>query len=322
MATGARQSPRRRRLLRTLRLGAAALRAGRPAAGGALRPRDPRRPGHPRAGAREPPLRSAERQRPLRPLPRGHLRLRSRGSELPRASPLLVGRRRAGHAHRRRSAALSRATGQPRRATRGGGDRPRGRLRPVGRGHGELHLLADSFGLSPWRPVWRPDGQGITVGAKRGDRFKLLTFPATGAGRARARPRGGEPRVPVRLVGGWSAARLSGAPARDGLGPPCDGGRSRRWSSDRSRPGRPALPRGQRGPLAGRASPGLRVRRARRRQRDLPAVPRRPRRLCASDHHRDQQATLGEGRGALLLGSAPRASRRTAVRPRACTASS
>jgi serine/threonine-protein kinase len=39
-----------------------------------------------------------------------------------------------------------------------------------------------SFGLSPWRPVWRPDGQGITVGAKRGDRFELLTFPATGAG--------------------------------------------------------------------------------------------------------------------------------------------
>ena len=39
-----------------------------------------------------------------------------------------------------------------------------------------------SFGLSPWRPVWRPDGQGITVGAKVGDRFKLLTFPASGAG--------------------------------------------------------------------------------------------------------------------------------------------
>jgi serine/threonine-protein kinase len=39
-----------------------------------------------------------------------------------------------------------------------------------------------SFGLSPRLPVWRPDGQGITVGAHVGDRFKLLTLPASGPG--------------------------------------------------------------------------------------------------------------------------------------------
>jgi serine/threonine-protein kinase len=39
-----------------------------------------------------------------------------------------------------------------------------------------------SSGLSPHRPVWTPDGRGITVGVEQQGRFKLLTLPATGGG--------------------------------------------------------------------------------------------------------------------------------------------
>ena len=39
-----------------------------------------------------------------------------------------------------------------------------------------------SFNLSPYRPTWTPDGKGITVGAKRGKSWQLLTVPADGAG--------------------------------------------------------------------------------------------------------------------------------------------
>jgi serine/threonine protein kinase/Tol biopolymer transport system component len=39
-----------------------------------------------------------------------------------------------------------------------------------------------SFGLSPYRPTWTPDGRGITVGAQKDGRWRLLTVPADGAG--------------------------------------------------------------------------------------------------------------------------------------------
>ena len=37
-----------------------------------------------------------------------------------------------------------------------------------------------SFGLSPYRPTWTPDGRGITVGARRNARWRLLTIPVDG----------------------------------------------------------------------------------------------------------------------------------------------
>ncbi len=37
-----------------------------------------------------------------------------------------------------------------------------------------------SFGLSPYRPTWTPDGTGITVGAQKDGHWRLLTVPADG----------------------------------------------------------------------------------------------------------------------------------------------
>jgi serine/threonine-protein kinase len=42
-----------------------------------------------------------------------------------------------------------------------------------------------SFGLAPHRPTWTADGKGITVGAERDRRWRLLTLPADGAGEPR-----------------------------------------------------------------------------------------------------------------------------------------
>ncbi|MEO5821091.1 MAG: protein kinase [Vicinamibacteraceae bacterium] len=39
-----------------------------------------------------------------------------------------------------------------------------------------------SFGLSPYRPTWTPDGRGITVGAQKAGTWRLLTLPAEGTG--------------------------------------------------------------------------------------------------------------------------------------------
>ena len=39
-----------------------------------------------------------------------------------------------------------------------------------------------SFGLSPYRPTWTADGRGITVGARRDGKWRLLTIPADGSG--------------------------------------------------------------------------------------------------------------------------------------------
>ena len=39
-----------------------------------------------------------------------------------------------------------------------------------------------SFGLSPYRPTWTADGRGVTVGAKKDGKWRLLTIPADGAG--------------------------------------------------------------------------------------------------------------------------------------------
>jgi serine/threonine protein kinase/Tol biopolymer transport system component len=39
-----------------------------------------------------------------------------------------------------------------------------------------------SFGLSPYRPTWTPDGRGITVGARKDGKWRLLTIPADGSG--------------------------------------------------------------------------------------------------------------------------------------------
>jgi Tol biopolymer transport system component len=39
-----------------------------------------------------------------------------------------------------------------------------------------------SFGLSPYRPTWTADGRGITVGARKDGKWRLLTIPADGAG--------------------------------------------------------------------------------------------------------------------------------------------
>ena len=39
-----------------------------------------------------------------------------------------------------------------------------------------------SFGLSPYRPTWTADGRGITVGAQKDGKWRLLTIPADGSG--------------------------------------------------------------------------------------------------------------------------------------------
>ena len=39
-----------------------------------------------------------------------------------------------------------------------------------------------SFSISPHRPAWRPDGSGITVGAEKTGKWRLLTVPADGNG--------------------------------------------------------------------------------------------------------------------------------------------
>ena len=39
-----------------------------------------------------------------------------------------------------------------------------------------------TFGLSPHRPVWAPDGHAITVGVEQGRGWRLVDVPATGAG--------------------------------------------------------------------------------------------------------------------------------------------
>ena len=39
-----------------------------------------------------------------------------------------------------------------------------------------------SFGLSPYRPTWTADGRGITVGARKDGKWRLLTIPADGSG--------------------------------------------------------------------------------------------------------------------------------------------
>ena len=39
-----------------------------------------------------------------------------------------------------------------------------------------------SFGLSPYRPTWTADGRGITVGARKDGKWRLLTIPADGTG--------------------------------------------------------------------------------------------------------------------------------------------
>ncbi len=47
-------------------------------------------------------------------------------------------------------------------------------------GNGTLARL--STGLSPYRPTWTADGRGITVGAKKDGKWRLLTIPADGSG--------------------------------------------------------------------------------------------------------------------------------------------
>jgi Tol biopolymer transport system component len=50
-------------------------------------------------------------------------------------------------------------------------------------GNGTLSRL--SFGLTPFRPTWTPDGRGLTVGAKRDKKWQLITLPADSAGEPR-----------------------------------------------------------------------------------------------------------------------------------------
>jgi eukaryotic-like serine/threonine-protein kinase len=40
-----------------------------------------------------------------------------------------------------------------------------------------------TFGLRPRRPTWTPDGKGITIGARRGSGWALVTVPRDGSGR-------------------------------------------------------------------------------------------------------------------------------------------
>jgi eukaryotic-like serine/threonine-protein kinase len=44
-------------------------------------------------------------------------------------------------------------------------------------------LTRASFGLAPYRPIWTPDGRGVTVSAEKDGRWRLLTVPTSGSNR-------------------------------------------------------------------------------------------------------------------------------------------
>ena len=160
-----------------------------------------------------------------------------------------------------------------------------------------------STGLSPYRPTWTADGRGITVGAKKDGKWRLLTDSRP---MARASP------------SSCSRARTGLYPdawSRDGRhllfqeSNPSTGWdlrsleRRRRRTSGRNTEGvrGVAVPRIDRGDLDRRPMGGLRIGRARRRGADLRSLVARRRPQGPGIERRRAAAGLGPERRAVLL---------------------
>jgi serine/threonine-protein kinase len=87
-----------------------------------------------------------------------------------------------------------------------------------------------SIGLSPYRPTWTADGRGVTVGAKKDGKWRLLTIPGRRLGRAGRPVREREPAVSRRVVSRRQTSPLPGERAHDGMGSARAGSRRRRPS--------------------------------------------------------------------------------------------
>ena len=85
-----------------------------------------------------------------------------------------------------------------------------------------------SIGLSPYRPTWTADGRGVTVGAKKDGKWRLLTIPADGSGEPVVAAREREPAASGRVVSRRPSSPLPGEQPLDGMGSPQSGGRRRR----------------------------------------------------------------------------------------------
>ena len=123
--------------------------------------------------------------RALRDLRERHAHLRACRAHVRRGVPGLGRRCGPADPHRRHRACLPRAAPQPRRARVAAriGTESSSDLWIVDTTTATLTRL--SFGLSPRRPVWTPDGRAVTVAAQADGRWRLLNLPPRPAPRRR-----------------------------------------------------------------------------------------------------------------------------------------